>query len=201
MSRIFYLLRHCKPQLPEGGHVCLGHTDVPLSSEGKQQAQRLAEYFAQRIVTAVYSSDLLRSRQSAEAIACVAGLPLHTRSMLREIDMGQWDGLSFAEIRQRWPQEYERRGSDIWQYRPPGGESFANCAKRSQEALQAIAGETTGSVVLVAHSGFNRALLWQMGLRPLAGLLSIKQHYGGINELWLAADGSWQITTVDRILE
>ena len=198
MERTIYLLRHGQPQLPEGARLCLGHTDVPLSPAGQRQMRRLARYFAALGPAAVYGSDLARSRDCAILLAQPLGLEPRLRPELREIDMGQWDGLAFAEIKRRWPEAYRQRGCDIWRYAAPGGESFAQCAHRAQAALAAIARVTVGDVLIVAHAGFNRALLWQWGVRPQAGLTAIAQDYGGLNRLRLSAAGEWRVEAVNE---
>ena len=196
MGRMVYLLRHCQPDLPSGKRLCIGHTDVPLAQEGWVQAAQLAEKFGRRSITAVYSSDLKRSYQTAQVLADVLTLSPNQRTDLREIDMGAWDGLTFAEIRRRWPEAYRRRGEMIWQYAPPGGESFACCAQRAEQALSAIVAESQGDVLIVAHSGLNRALLWQWGVQPPAGLLAIKQAYGCINRLTFELEDGWLVQSV-----
>ena len=193
MGRTIYLLRHCQPEVPSGERSCLGHTDVPLAKAGWAQAAQLAEKFGGRSIRAVYSSDLKRSYQTAQVLADALTLPLSERTDLREIDMGAWDGLTFAEIRRRWPEAYRRRGEMIWQYAPPGGESFACCARRAEQALAAILAESQGDVLIVAHSGLNRALLWQWGVRPPAGLLAIEQAYGCVNRLSVEQEHGWLV--------
>ena len=198
MERTIYLLRHGRPKLPEGSKICLGHTNVPLSAEGRRQMRQLAPYWLGLGITAVYGSDLARSCDSAALLAKPLGLKPRLRSSLREIDMGQWDGLTFGEIQSRWPQVYAQRGLDIWHYRVPGGESFAQCAERAQKALAAIADDTNGDVLIVAHCGFNRALLWRLGVQPEGGVLAISQDYGALNRLKMGAAGFWRVETVNE---
>ena len=198
MERRVYLLRHAQPELPQGERLCLGHTDVPLAQTGAVQAAQLAREFAKRSIAAVYSSDLKRSYQTAQIIADALALPFRRRDDLREIDMGAWDGLTFTEIRRRWPEEYRRRGQRIWQYAPPEGESFACCAERALQALAAILAESQGDVLIIAHSGLNRALLWQMGVRPPDGLLAIEQAYGCVDQLLYEQERGWLVQSVNE---
>lgn len=89
-------------------------------------------------------------------------------------------------------------GAKIWQYAPPDGESFACCAQRAEQALAAILAESRGDVLIVAHSGFNRALLWQWGVRPLAGLLAIKQAYACVNRLLFIERQGYLVQSVNE---
>ena len=198
MERTLYLLRHGKPELPEGTKLCLGHTDVPLSAEGRRQMRKQARYWQRLGVAAIYCSDLMRSHDSAALLAEPLGLVPRPRTSLREMAMGQWDGLSFAEIKRRWPQAYAERGRGLWHYMVPGGESFAQCAQRAQAALDAIIKETDGDVLIVAHCGFNRALLWHLGVRPAAGLLTIQQDYGALNRLKIDGNGRWRAAAINE---
>ncbi|MBI4759502.1 MAG: histidine phosphatase family protein, partial [Chloroflexi bacterium] len=80
-----------------------GTTDVPLSAQGRAQAQALTSRMAGEVLDAIYASDLQRAWQTAEVIAAPHGLPVRPEPRLREIDFGAWEGLTFDEIRQRRP--------------------------------------------------------------------------------------------------
>ncbi|TEB10439.1 hypothetical protein Pmgp_02348 [Pelotomaculum propionicicum] len=114
------------------------------------------------------------------------------RKDLREIDMGLWDGLTFDEVRRSYPGEYERRGADIINYRPPGGESFAQCAARVLAALDEILASAHGSILIVGHAGVNRVIVnWAKEI-PLKYILKIPQDYGCLNIL-MSTDAGWLI--------
>ena len=83
----------------------------------------------------------------------------------RELDMGQWEGLTFDAIRRRFPEEYARRGEDPARYPPPGGESLAAAAARAAEGLRALLADTEGDLAVVAHAGVIRLLLCRRGRR------------------------------------
>lgn len=105
MKRIF-LIRHGLPEFPEGQRQCVGSTDIPLSTAGAAQAAEMARTLPQ--VSAVFSSPLTRAVETARAI-CSEYTVLDG---LRELDYGQWEGLSFPEIRQNYPELYAARGGD-----------------------------------------------------------------------------------------
>ena len=101
-----YLIRHALPDFPDGQRRCLGRTDIPLGDAGMAQAEAMAASLP--TVTAVFSSPLTRAVQTAVKIdrnvIAMAGL--------RELDYGQWDGLTFTEIRRRFPELYAAREHD-----------------------------------------------------------------------------------------
>lgn len=149
----FVLLRHGETALtPEKRFSGSGGSDPELSEKGRWQAQQAAISFAARgTVQAIVSSPLARCRQTAEAIATRLGLEVRIDEGLRETDFGVFEGLTFAEVRERHPAEL-----DAWlasaKTAPPGGESFAAVARRvalSRDKLLArYAGRT---VLLVTH--------------------------------------------------
>jgi len=145
MRRI-YLIRHALPDIPPGKKQCIGRTDVPLGTLGKLQAVRLGEYMKTRPVSGVFCSDLSRAGETACAISqdpiVVFGL--------REMDAGEWDGLFFDEIRQKWPEIYEKRGTDP-NYPIPGAEAMEQGQLRFADAVEAILQKTEGDIAIVAH--------------------------------------------------
>mgnify|MGYP001181867715 FL=1 len=176
-----YLVRHGAITLPAGGRRFIGQTDVPLSDEGIRQACRLKEALRCADLSAVYCSDLLRCVETARIIAEPHGIAPISEARLREIFLGQWEGLAFDEVSARYPEEYRARGLDMVNYRPPGGESFMDCARRALPAFFDILGAEEGNVLVVGHAGVNRILLCRtMGI-SLARLFEIEQSYGCLN--------------------
>src|SRR5258708_37103438 len=92
------LIRHGETAWNSDGRF-QGHACVPLNDEGQRQAALLAEHLAATVqdVTALYASDSLRTRQTAQAVATKLGLPINLDAQLREIDLGEWQGLTRGE--------------------------------------------------------------------------------------------------------
>jgi len=135
-----------------------GHADPPLSDAGRRQARRLAEKLAYTRLDAVYSSDLERARATAEAVAELHGLPVIVDGALREIDVGEWSGLTTEEIERRFPDGFRRHvdGGDGWE----DGEPHEAMRERIVAAVCGIAAaHPGGSVLCVLHGGVIRALL------------------------------------------
>lgn len=178
--RTIYLVRHGKPEFPGGSKLCIGcRTDIPLSDEGKNQIAQIREQFADKEISCIYTSPLIRCVESARILSS-GKIPVKIVNELREIDMGDWDGLSFEEIRRLYPEEYEARGRDMAGFCPPGGESFHACQIRALSALAQICRETRGNVIVLAHAGVNRTLIARREKRKLGGLLEIPQPYGAV---------------------
>jgi len=175
------LTRHGRIQLEDDQRRYIGQLDLPLSGEGVRQAEALAKRLSQTGITAVFASDLVRSRQTAEMIAAHGGIAVSLRSDLREISLGEWEGCTFADIIRRFPDEFRARGADIAYYRVPGGESFADCILRVVAAFHDLLGKSTGDIAIVGHAGVNRLLLCHVLGLPLGNLFRIGQDYGCIN--------------------
>ena len=181
MKRI-YLIRHTKPELGGREHVCLGgRSDPPLSTEGFEAAKKLALCFSDGEKLRIYASPLLRAQQTAEALSA-GRWPVETLPGVREIDTGEWDGLSFDVIRERYPELYALRGGDL-SLTPPGGESLEKCAERGMKALRSVMDDGDETAVIVAHAGMIRSLLCVIMGRPLGEYRSIARSYGCINSL------------------
>ena len=141
-----YLIRHGLPDFPAGERMCLGITDLPMGEAGLAQAAKMAEKLP--AVTAVFSSPLTRAVQTAEAI----GLPVTILPDLREMHAGEWDGLTFDEIRQRYPELYAARASDLT-IPLPGAEDHEEGLHRFAAAMEKAANLAPGDFAVVAHGG------------------------------------------------
>lgn len=128
-----------------------GQADVALNELGRLQAREAAAHFESVDLTAVYSSDLERAYDTALPIARAHGLEVHSDPAFREIDQGDWEGLSNAEIARRWPELWGP--ARHWSQRP-GGEAPEQVLKRALEGLARIVERhPRGAVVIVSHGG------------------------------------------------
>ena len=151
-----YLARHGQSDWNAAGRW-QGHADRPLTALGLRQAADLAEELAGVPLDAVYSSDLRRARETAEAVAAPRGLQVSTVADLREVDVGSWSGLTRAEAMERFPVEFRRwtEGEHGWE----DGETYERMAERVVGAVRRIAAGHAGeSVLVVAHGGPIRAV-------------------------------------------
>ncbi len=140
-----------------------GHSDIALDAEGLEQADRVGARLSRLPLPPerIWSSDLSRARVTAEAIAAPLGLQVQTTPLLREIMLGDWEGLTRQDIIARGDSElladYLR---DAYRYRPPGGETIDSVFDRMAQVAQMIREECpTGQAAVVGHGGSLRALV------------------------------------------
>jgi probable phosphoglycerate mutase len=178
----------------------IGQTDVSLDDQGKNQALKWHKLFASIRFNAVYSSSLKRCLDTAQVVC--PKHDIHIVPSLNEINMGQWDGKTFAEIKKDRPEEFKKRGSQIHQFRPANGESFKDLSdrvlpffndigksqtqlkiKNSQNAtgtskIQNRARIPDNKILVVTHAGVIRVLICHiLGMNP-EDLFEIKLDYG-----------------------
>ena len=157
MRRI-YLVRHGMPEKSTSEKVYIGVTDLPLSTRGSAEAAQLGSYFLQRLPAAttvrILTSPLQRCRQTAAEMyrvlsdgGIVLPEPLVVEA-LHEIDLGEWEGKSVREIRERFSEAYEARGCALGTYHTHGGESFLEAGIRFQNALEEILEDSDRSGIL-----------------------------------------------------
>jgi len=159
-------------------------TDPPLSVEGREQARQTGTFLAARPLDAVYSSPLLRARQTAEAIAEARGLSVQIVEEFVEVDVGAWEGRSWEEIQQTDPQAYEAFMADATKNPYLGGETLQTVLDRALPAFQRLAAGNLGrQVAVVAHNVVNRAYLAHLMGVPVARYRSIPQDNCGLNLL------------------
>ena len=147
MTRRIYFIRHARPDIPFGERWCVGsRTDMPLGTFGRIQASLLTFEPELKGLSKVYCSNLSRSRDTALAISASP----EVQPGLEEQDMGEWDGLSFTEIKERWPELYAVRETDPYTL-PEGSETFGHMAERFKEAVDCCIAASEGDIAIVAH--------------------------------------------------
>lgn len=171
----------------------IGQYDVPLSEEGRAQAQAAGEEIVRLMaedveaellgmdkfgkepmpaIERIYASDLSRAMETADIIAKainkaypqlaeMTGGPVRIKRDpgLREISLGSWDGRPIREVAEEYPEEYERRGKDIFAFKMRGAESFYDMQYRVKAAFRNILrNDDAKDIIIIAHSGVIRAL-------------------------------------------
>jgi broad specificity phosphatase PhoE len=151
----------------------VGRLNLPLSGPGREQARELAAALADVPWAALYCSPLLRARDTLAPLAAAAGLVPTVLDDLAEISLGDWEGLEWERIRRDFPQDYAARGQDLAGFRPPGGESFADLARRAGRAWEAMAAGPRPALALT-HAGVIRVLLCTARGLPLDQIFSFQ---------------------------
>jgi glucosyl-3-phosphoglycerate phosphatase len=164
-----------------------GLSDVPMDATGHEQARRAARHIAALRPGAIFSSDLARAAETAEYLARLTGLPVEFEKDLRERGGGSWEGLTDAEIRDRYPAEFAS-------WAPPDGEPVTAVADRAAAAFERIAGSLAGGslAVLVSHGA-----AINLGVSRLLGLPERIRVLGPLgNCSWSVLgrrDGRWRL--------
>jgi len=159
-----------------------GQTDVALTDLGVEQYHRLKERLADSPISACYTSDLTRCVTGADIICRQFGIEPVRRSELRELNIGIWEGLTWQEIKTRWPEEWQARLDDLVNYRVPQGENILEVQARVMPVIGEIIERHTGQdVLVVGHGGVNRVILLNAIGAPLTSMFNIEQNYGCYN--------------------
>lgn len=144
-----------------------GGSDVPLNATGREQAERLAMELSASRYEAVYSSPLRRSLDTARAIAQGRGLEVYLDPRLKEIDLGEWEGMLATHIAAEYPELYRQWEKDPRLVRPPGGESIREVHDRAVAAVEEMVSKHPGGTLcLVTHK---------------TAMVVIRSHYLGLD--------------------
>jgi len=183
MKKTIYLIRHSQPDFPGGVRLCLGRrTDLGICEEGVAKTEKLREYLKDIIEKAgvIYSSPLKRALETATVIAN-REYRVIIDDEISELDSGEWDGLDFGIIREKYKDLFIRRQEDM-SLAPPGGEEFEDGAMRMSNALRRISRESDkDTIVVIAHSGINRAFLCKVTDTPYKDNRKLQQEYTSVN--------------------
>jgi ribonuclease H / adenosylcobalamin/alpha-ribazole phosphatase len=183
------LLRHGQTALSVERRFA-GRGDIPLTDVGREQASLAAAALAKRGgIGAVVTSPLGRAVETAETVAQRTGVPLAVDEDLAETDFGSWEGLSFGEVMDRWPDEMTAWLADA-KAAPPGGESFAAVATRVDAALDRLLAAYQGQkVVVVSHVTPIKTIVCRALLAPTAALFRMHLDVASLTEAAWFADG------------
>jgi len=182
------LLRHGQTPLSVQKRFS-GTGDAALTAAGLEMAAAAARRLAGGGADAVVSSPLRRARQTADAVASSLGVDVDVEEGLRETDFGDWEGYTFAEVKQKWPRELEAwlASSAV---APPFGESFDQTAMRVRQALDRILASYGGrTVVVVSHVTPIKTLLRFALDAPPSALYRMHLDLVSVSEVQWFADG------------
>jgi len=180
-------------------HKIQGQLDPPLSKRGRDQASRLARRLRGRNFRALYVSDLRRCQETAAPLSPTLSLQPQLREDLREVGLGEWEGLTAAEIRERYPELWER-----WATKPswdvvPGSAGSKKFERRVAAAVEDIfSRHPHGDVLIVTHGGVIQVVLRQaIGQASSDGLFVFKIQNCSISVLERDVNGRLVISLVN----
>ena len=168
-----------------------GQSDVALSAAGIEQAEKLAANFPVEHIDAIYASDLIRARVTAETVAKRFGLGVNLEPAFRELSFGDWEGLTYEQIVASWPDAMVSflARPDILDI--PHGESFPEVQQRAMSRLQELSQKHEGQTIMVAaHGAVLRTMLTAALHMPLQYLWSIRQFNTAVNIVRYDAEGN-----------
>lgn len=184
----------------------IGRTDLDLSELGRSHAALMAEYLREQPLAAVFSSNMARATQTAEMIAVGRKAEIIIEPGLREIDFGNWEGLTFAEIGSAYPTLADSWIEDPYSVQIPGGESMGAFTSRVRNAwvttrrliLENGSPSEHGRTVVVTHAGCIKVILGEiMGLSDRK-VWGIHQEKGALNHIELSGTSARIIEINDR---
>lgn len=195
-----YLIRHGETD-DNVGRMALGRRDVPLNERGRAQALAVAEAFRSRDgVVAVYASPLQRAVDTAAPLAEVLGVEVRTDGRLIEMDIGEMDGLSLTDARERYPDFMGRWLSDeVADAEMPGGESLGAVQERAWPAIESFRDAHDGeAVVVVTHNFVLLTVLCRALHLPLARFRRLRHDLAALSVLELTPERESVVTINDR---
>src|SRR5262245_34240054 len=172
-----------------------GHADPPLNDAGREQSRALAERLADDGIAAVYASPLLRARETGEIVARRLGLSVSTVEELREIDVGEWSGLTRSQVEERFPEAFARwlDYAHGWEH----GETYEELGERVVPALLDLAEQHDGErILVVTHGGPIRAVAARVAGIGYGEARRVANVVGNCAVVLYAAQGS-ELTRID----
>lgn len=185
------LVRHAESEANAKGIHQGQRIDVGLSEKGKEQAKRVAKELKNEKIEAIYSSDLKRAMETAEAIAKFHKIKLIPDKRLREFDMGDFTPIDNAmeTFHKHKKEESKRLGTETYKVKTPGGESEWDHYLRVKDFINEISKKHKGTIVVVSHGGSNKIVFGVIGHVPKDKMYFIPQDNTGVSLIELTDKG------------
>ncbi|MCH7745378.1 MAG: histidine phosphatase family protein [Chloroflexi bacterium] len=182
------LVRHGETRLNKAGRV-QGINAEPLNVTGRAQARVVSTALAYDQPFHLYASPLARAIETAQTTSDAHHVPLATLDDIREADVGDLDGMTIPEIRERYPGFMERWATDSGNAQMPGGESLAQLQERVWQVAQTLLGRhLEDSVVVVSHNFPIETLVCRVLELPLAGIRRMRVDLGSLSTVDMRED-------------
>ena len=154
-----YMVRHGQTAASRDNRFT-GSSDPPLTAVGEAMAEQFARAYASLTWDAIYTSPMLRTRQTADPLCRLVGVQPVVEDGLKEIAYGEWEGLKQDEVKERWPDAFEYWAADVASRGTPGGETAFHVAARAMRVVEEVRcrHEHSGNVLLVSHKATLRVI-------------------------------------------
>ena len=181
-------------------HRCQGSTDRELSETGMQQAEAIANCLSYETFHGIYASDLRRAQQTAYLISQPHQLPVEVECDIRELDHGDLEGLTFAEIKTHHGEFLTRWRSEPAELQIPGGERLTDVAERAWQGLNRIADRHRfgDNLVVVSHNFPIVGIICRITSTHLNHYRTFHLDPGGISRLRRSESGEWAVTQINN---
>ncbi len=177
------LVRHGETRLNRDGRI-QGINDEPLNATGRAQARAISRALTHDLPFKLYTSPLARALQTAQPSSDAHETPITTVSELREADVGELDGLTIQQVRERFPEFMERWASDSGTAAMPKGESLLEAQERAWAAVVELVERHPGeTVVVVTHNFVIQTLVSKALEMPLRNSRRLRLEPGSITRL------------------
>ena len=181
MGNTYYIARHGQTEWNILGKT-QGHGNSPLTEKGLAQANELAEGMDKYPLDMIFSSDLGRAMQTAEAVGKRFGIEVQPTEALREMGFGEWEGRLIPEITEKYPEIYKTWRNEPHLAKIPGGETLDVIKERLEKFIDELNGKYDNkNILLVSHSVTVRVLLLLMLDSPMKNIYRIKQDNTALN--------------------
>ncbi|MBC8507673.1 MAG: alpha-ribazole phosphatase [Anaerolineales bacterium] len=168
-----------------------GHSDVPLTNIGQQQAASIARRLADEEIHAIYTSDLSRAWDTAMAISEFHEIDLQSELRLREGNFGQWEGMTYAEIEQSDPEAVKAWHEDLLNFSPPGGETPLQLSRRVTSFYDEIQTKHSDqTLLLVAHGGSLQILICLLLDIPIGKFWQFNLEHCSLSKISIYPEGA-----------
>ena len=191
------IIRHGETEWNKTGRF-QGHSDVPLSAEGRAQAAALGKNLVVDHVDAIYASDLTRAMETAAPLAQRFGLEVISDPLLRELNFGAWEGRNFNDVNAENPNAMKNFYTDPEQADIPESEPFPEFQRRVAGRVREIVAHERGKrVVIVSHGASIRILLADLLSMPIRSIWHLSQLNTAVNKIRFEDDGFAVVTLMN----
>lgn len=197
----WYILRHADKEQGNHYNPALRHQDEPISQKGREQAEKLVTYFADKGISKIYVSAYQRTGQTIALVAAHLGLTPIRDERLNELHNGLFEGATEEELRQKFPAELqalrERKAGFRFPEGETGEEAFARVVSFMEEKRQQ---HTDENLIIVSHDGLIRLLMCYVTNMPVNGRWNFLVDFCGITEIFYEPEfGTWKLVRFNQI--